>query len=107
MTKKSGIIVIIMTLMSIILLLSGSDQAREDKASPVPEGVYLELTKDFYEQLGCQGQDGGKVYSNDFSQEYLKEIAVSARFVVETNLQILKQQERIIHLLQDMLDKQK
>jgi len=107
MTRKVGVIVIIMTFMSIILHLPGPGYAHDDRADHVPEGVYLKLTKDYYEHLRNSGQSAVKTYHNDPAEGYLKELAVSARFVVETNLQILKQQERIIQLLQDMLDKQK
>lgn len=107
MTKKVGVIVIIMTFASIILHLPGFVYARDDRAGHVPEGVYLKLTKDYYEHLRNPGQGAVKTYPNEPAEGYLKELAVSARFVVETNLQILKQQERIIQLLQDILDKQK
>jgi len=66
----------------------------------MPEGVYLKLTKEFYEALKAEGEEGVKVYSNDPSKEYLRQIAVASRYMVETNLQILKNQERIIKLLE-------
>ena len=68
----------------------------------VPEGVYIDLTRDFYEALKRDGGDS-KVYSNDPSDLYLRQIAVSSKFMVETNLQILKQQEEIRQLLRDLL----
>ena len=107
MTKKVGVIVIIMTIASIILHLPGPVCADDDRASQDPEGVYLKLTKDYYEHLRHSGQGTVKTYHNDPAEAYLRELAVSARFVVETNLQILKQQEKIIQLLQDILDEQK
>jgi hypothetical protein len=66
----------------------------------MPEGVYLKLTKEFYEALKAEGEEGVKVYSNDPSKEYLRQIAVASRYMVETNLQMLKNQERIIKLLE-------
>jgi len=69
----------------------------------LPEGVYVEMTKEFYEALRNEGSRGTKIYSNDPSGEYLRQIAVSARFMVETNLQILKQQERMLQMLQSLL----
>ncbi|MBW1802217.1 MAG: hypothetical protein JRJ85_15990 [Deltaproteobacteria bacterium] len=71
----------------------------------IPEGVYIDLTKDFYEALKNEGGAGSRVYSNDMSTEYLKQISISTRFMVETNLQILKQQERMMHMLQNLLNK--
>ena len=73
----------------------------------VPEGVYIKLTKDFYEALRNEGAYGTKVYTNDPSHEYLKQIATSTRFMVETNLEIIKQQERSINLLRSLLKDQK
>jgi hypothetical protein len=73
----------------------------------LPEGVYIKLTKDFYEALQNTGTEGVKTYSNDPSNAYLKEIAVSARFLVETNLQILKQQEEIIQLMRSFMETKK
>jgi hypothetical protein len=64
----------------------------------LPEGVYLDLNRDFYQALK---EDGGtKSYSNDMSLNYLREISIATRFMVETNLQILKSQERLIQLLE-------
>jgi len=69
----------------------------------IPEGVYIKLTKDFYEALKNEGSQGTKVYSNNPSSDHLKEIAISTRFMVETNLEILKQQERINQMLHSLL----
>lgn len=71
----------------------------------LPEGVYVDLTKDFYEALQGTTEGGKKVYTNDMSDEYLRQIAVSSTFTVRTNLQIIKQQERIIQLLQSIRDR--
>ncbi len=76
----------------------------ESPRSPIPEGVYLELTKDFYEALREDTGRSKTVYTNDPSAEHLKEIAVSARFMVRTNLEILKQQEEMIRLLRRLLE---
>ena len=67
--------------------------------SRLPEGVYLDLNRDFYQALKEEGASGTKTYSNDPSLVYLREISIASRFMVETNLQILKGQERIIQLL--------
>ena len=82
-------------------------RAAGDSKRRVPEGVYIELTRDYYEALKDMGKGSAKVYSNDLSSEYLKEISISSKFMVETNLEILKQQERIIDLLRSVLDKRR
>lgn len=74
----------------------------EDRGSRYhrPEGVYLDLNRDFYEALKQEGSAGSRTYSNDPSVNYLREISVSTRYMVETNLQILKNQERLIQILE-------
>jgi hypothetical protein len=73
----------------------------------LPEGVYIDLTKDFYEALKGEGLSGSRTYSNDLSEEYLKQIAVSTRFMVETNFEVLRQQERLMQLLLLILKERK
>ena len=67
----------------------------------LPEGVYLKLTREFYESLN----NNQNTYSNNKSTEYLREISISSRFIVESNLQIIRQQEEIIRLLKTIADK--
>lgn len=80
--------------------------AAQEEAARIPQGVYLELTESFYEALKRDPRQGATVYSNDPSAADLREIAVSAQFVVKTNLEILKQQEEMIRLLRRLLEKQ-
>ena len=82
------------------VLLSAQDEGNKYQ---IPEGVYIKLTQDFYEALKNDGSGGAKVYTNDPSDEYLKQIAISTKFMVETNLEILKQQERMNQLLDSLL----
>jgi hypothetical protein len=71
----------------------------------IPKGLYIELNKEFYQALKEEATGGTKVYSNNASEEYLRQIAISSRFIVETNLQIIRQQENMIELLQTLLEK--
>jgi hypothetical protein len=41
------------------------------------------------------------------SETHLRQIAISTRFMVETNLQILRQQEKMIELLEEIRSKAK
>ena len=102
-------VIIVLSLLAIILCNPKVTYAQDsDSETRLPENVYIELTRDFYESLKDRDQGGERFYSNDPSIEYLKEISISSRFMVETNLQILKQQERILQLLQTLLkDKKK
>ena len=94
---------------SLIILFSSAVVYAGDPDSKTlnPEGVSIELTKEFYESLIAQSRGNNRLYSNDPSLEYLKEISVSSRFIVETNLHILKNQERLIRLLDTLLDDKK
>jgi hypothetical protein len=96
-------------LLGLFTLLSVRVQAREaDSPYPPSAGVYIDLTRDFYQALQEDGSRGSeRVYSNEMSYEYLRQISVSARFMVETNLQILRQQERVIQLLERVLEQGK
>lgn len=65
--------------------------------------IEVELTESFYRALRAEGDN--KTYRTDTSEEYLRQIAVSSRFTVESNLKIIKQQERIIELLEALQKK--
>ena len=95
--------IISISLITALFSFEANTVKAEDSVSNMnlPEGIYLELTRDFYEALRNDGFKGERVYSNDPSADYLREISISSRFMVETNLQILKQQERIIQLLRE------
>ena len=96
---------IVVSLLGIFLWIQGWGLAQEAGSKrPFPKGIYIELNKDFYEALKKEGAGQNKIYSNDLTNEYLRQIAISSRFMVETNLQILKQQESMIQMLQTLLE---
>ena len=108
MHKTGCCLITALCLLAFIDLLPGVCLAGDGSEEAIlHEGVVLKLTKDFYEALRAEGGRGVRTYSNDPSQGYLKEISVSTRFMVETNLQVLRQQERIIRLLEDLSSKRK
>jgi hypothetical protein len=101
--RKLGVLLAGVVL-GLILCMPGLVSAQDDgNKYQIPEGVYIKLTKDFYEALKNEGSGGAKVYTNDPSDEYLKQIAISTKFMVETNLEILKQQESMNQLLDSLL----
>ncbi|NLD37387.1 MAG: hypothetical protein GX654_11015 [Desulfatiglans sp.] len=95
-------VLIFITASGIALYCIAEDDSVSNKK--IPDGVYLRLNKEFYESLR---DDRVTTYSNDKDTEYLREISVSSRFMVETNLQIIRQQEEIIYLLKTIADKNK
>ncbi len=77
------------------------DQKLSSTAKGSKGGIYLQLTEDFYRAMQAE-TDSSRRYSTQMSDTYLRQIAVSSRFMVETNLQILRQQEKMIQLLEEM-----
>ncbi len=106
--REKNLAKVLMALMlgvSFIWAIPGATQESGNRYQ-LPEGIYINLTEDFYRAL--EKEDAGeKTYSTDRSNEYLRQIAISAKFMVDTNLQILKQQERIIRLLESINAKTK
>lgn len=66
----------------------------------IPEGVKIDLDNEFYQALKEESNLSTKRLSNKMSDEYLRQIAVATKYMVESNLQVLKQQERMIGLLE-------
>jgi hypothetical protein len=80
------------------LNLAGSQGLAAETVGDQPKTkIELQLTEDFYRALRAEGT---KTYATDRSDDYLRQIAVSTRFMVETNLRLMQQQERIINLLE-------
>ena len=89
------------------ILVSSTGIAGEKKRPTAPRGgIYLELTEGFYKALKEDAKET-RHYSNQMTEEHLRQIAVSTRFMVETNLQILRQQEKMIQLLEEIRAKDK
>ncbi|MGD8541492.1 MAG: hypothetical protein PVI39_04320 [Desulfobacteraceae bacterium] len=94
----------VLLLLTALLLPIGSsapagDRPPRDSRSPA---VFLDISEAFYRALDARDR-GERVSGTDtatMADEYLRQIAVSTRYMVETNLQLLRQQERIIQLLE-------
>ena len=79
------------------MILGSASPAAETAGDRWKSRTELKLTEDFYHALRSEG---AKTLTTGSSDEYLRQIAVSTRFMVETNLRLLQQQERIIQLLE-------
>jgi hypothetical protein len=84
-------------MVSILGLVYMQGAAAGSAASDRRKHVTIELTEDFYRALR---NEDAKTYSTERKDEYLRQIAVSTKFMVETNLRILEQQARMIELLE-------
>jgi len=56
-------------------------------------------------RAGNDSSSGTRLSTGTGSSEYLRQIAVSSRFMVESNLKILEQQEKMVKLLQEIARK--
>jgi hypothetical protein len=81
------------------MILGSASPAAETTGDRWKTRTELQLTEEFYKTLRSED---AKTYATGSSDEYLRQIAVSTRFMVETNLKILQRQERIIQLLEAM-----
>jgi hypothetical protein len=106
--RKTPYIRITTVLILLTGILTGSASIAEEKKTPVASkgGIYIELTEVFYKALKEDAGDTRR-YSNQMSETHLRQIAISTRFMVETNLQILRQQEKMIELLEEIRSKAK
>jgi nicotinamide mononucleotide (NMN) deamidase PncC len=107
MKSLSYVIVTAFLILLTWMLVSATGIAGDKERPAAPRGgIYLELTEGFYKALK-EDAKGTRHYSNQMSEEHLRQIAVSTRFMVETNLQILRQQEKMIQLLEEIRAKGK
>lgn len=63
--------------------------------------TYVPLTKEFFEAMEKLSRDNATTYG-DLQEPLLQQIAVASQFVVKTNLTLIKQNERIIQLLEEL-----
>ena len=105
--KRSRFIFLSLISVGLILLWVIPNEAQESSTKHgIPEGVFVNLTKDFYQELE-KPEAGERVYGTHQSDEYLRQIAVSTKYMVETNLRLINQQEKIIELLEAIKKKRK
>ena len=99
----SRLIVLSLVLAGLVLVWAVPNDAQQSSSGGsrhgIPEGVFINLNKDFYRELE-KPESGERVYSTNRADEYLRQIAVSTKYMVETNLRIINQQEKMIELLE-------
>jgi hypothetical protein len=90
----------------LVLAALGAPIGAEPQRTRPPVGVVVDLNEDFYRALQEGRREGTKTYATGAdSEEYLRQIAVATRYIVESNLAVLRQQERIIELLEAIRDR--
>ena len=93
-------------LVLLALMVVGLAHARrpDHPASYPLNGIFLQMNEDFYRALDEEAQSGSTTLTTNKSDILLNKIAITGRYAVETNIQILQQQARIIELLQAIRD---
>jgi hypothetical protein len=106
--RKTALILMLLTAISGFHLIAKPSVYAQNRAGghPARDGVYINLTEDFYRAMRDEG-NRQTTYSTDKRNDYLRQIAVSTKFMVETNLQIIKQQEQMLRLLESIDKKRK
>lgn len=64
-------------------------------------GPYIVLTNEFFEAMTKLSQANADTYG-DLTQPLLQKIALASQFTVKTNLTLIKQNDRIIQLLEEL-----
>jgi hypothetical protein len=88
--------------LSVLTVLHHQTAGAESGSRDQRHKITIELTEDFYRALR---NETAKTYSTDRHDEYLRQISVSTKFMVETNLRIIEQQARMIELLEKQATK--
>jgi hypothetical protein len=97
---KASLALSTLLLLGILLFSQTAGYAEDQKQvdSPLPR-THIEFTESFYRALQNEPASGNRVYATGNADDYLRQIAISTKFMVETNIQIIKQQEKMIELL--------
>jgi len=87
------------------LILSAMSLAAAAQSSKPAPGTgrdpYVILTDDFWRAMEKLSRAEDHTYG-DRQEPLLEKIAVASQFIVKTNLTLIKQNERIIHLLEEL-----
>lgn len=96
-----GIILVI--ILSLAPFPTCAEEGNRNRIRSTDIEMHLDLTRQF--NAAMREADNGHTRSlgTNYSEIYLRQIAVSTRFMVETNLRILKEQAEIRAVLEDLL----
>lgn len=78
----------------------GSPPGSAGEGSMSYKSPYVVLSGEFFQAMKKLANSG--VVTGDPQQQYLEQIAVAQRFMVKTNLTLIQQNEKIIHLLEEL-----
>ncbi len=101
--RLGNYLILVFVALAVVMGLPVKTLCQDRSGSNIPVGICIELTRDFYDALNESNGNRTRTYSNDVEQEYLRQTSVSSKFMVQTNIEILKRQEKIISLLESIL----
>ncbi len=86
-----------------LILAAIPQSAGAEDPPPVKKGrdPYVALTGEFWEAMEKMSRAGATTYG-DRQEPLLEQIAVASQFMVKTNLTLIKQNDRIIQLLEEL-----
>jgi hypothetical protein len=85
-----------------LILAAGTVKVRaQSDTEQLRHNTFIPLTKEFFEAMEKLSRANANTYG-DRQEPLLEQIAVASQFMVKTNLTLIKQNERIIHLLEEL-----
>jgi hypothetical protein len=97
----AGVWLLVVGLILAAMPQSAAAQTDTGTTPAKPGGPYVVLTGDFFEAMEKLSRANENTYG-DRQDPFLEQIAVASKFMVKTNLTLIKQNERIIHLLEEL-----
>lgn len=84
-----------------LVLAAGTTPAAAQTTDESKTGFYILLNKEFFEAMTKLSREEATTYG-DRQEPLLQQIAVASQFMVKTNLTLIRQNERIINLLEEL-----
>lgn len=103
-SKMAALVLSVGLFLAVTVMVSAVADTRGPHPHPETR-VYIDLTEGFYRALQEESHESNRTLSTGMSEDYLHQIAVAGRYMVETNFEVLRQQERIIRLLEEIRDR--
>ena len=101
LVAKIGAVFLATGLILSAMSLAAAGQSSANPAPGTGRGSYVILTGEFWQAMEKLSRADASTYG-DRQEPLLEKIAVSSQFVVQTNLTLIKQNDRIIQLLEEL-----
>lgn len=101
LVAKIGAVFLATGLILSAMSLAAGAQSGANPAPGTGKGPYVILTDDFWQAMDKLSRADANTYG-DRQEPLLEKIAVASQFMVKTNLTLIKQNDRIIQLLEEL-----